>query len=630
MGNYLGFMAAKARAQKNEIINLIGLNKTQERLFRAMRWRARTDLGWLCREILDFKHVTDNSSFPNILVEDGPDEPIHQPLIDILQKFPSPSIQEIDAHDRLVNGRWEYKPLIPLLKLQGKRRVLILDSRGFLKTSINVIAHTIQWIINYPDIAIMIVQSNSDKAIDFVQKIKTHFQGNEKFRKLFPEHCPVDKPLEWGRQDRFTSEARSPFCTRSEPTVMAGSIEKGGSGIHVDIIKFSDIVEPSNITGNGIELVKKNFYMMQNLLVSPIYWVDVEGTRYAFGDLYGEILDNEIEVLKRGQNSLWNIYTRAVFKKTRPDGKPQQFTPEELDYPCLLDSEGKRISWWPKRFPRTLLEDAEHRDASTFATQQMNNPALAMGNIRPFPVTEWESREISPENYARVPVSYKEISVDFAHTITQRSDFTAITLASFTTTGRCYVEKIIHGRMLPDQALEYIVALIQEDLIRGKHLRALKIEKTAFTHGFMPSIRRKFDLLGIWLNIILIPRDSDKSKEERIMQTLQPWYKAKDIRFLSNIAPEAKKALKKELNEFPSGAHDDILDSISDLFQDKEWFGRMQPELNTPEERQHFFQQKTQRAMSKAMEKMVLGELYVADDPIDSYRKGWFDRFGVL
>src|ERR1039457_5710477 len=108
------------------------------------RWKARTDLGWLCREILNYPDVSDSNG--------GPWHGLHQPIIDILQHFPKPTAEQFDNNDKLVSGKWQYKSLLPLLKLPGNRWMLSLDPLGFLKTSINVVSHVIQWIINNPDI----------------------------------------------------------------------------------------------------------------------------------------------------------------------------------------------------------------------------------------------------------------------------------------------------------------------------------------------------------------------------------------------------------------------------------------------------------------------------------------------
>jgi hypothetical protein len=255
-------------------VNAHQLSNNEIYQLRLARWKARTDLTYLANEILGYKDVIGPQRFP---------------FMNILQKFPLPTMKEMEDLDRLDRGNWAYTPKLEMTALPGGRRVLILDPRGFLKTTINAQSHSIQWIINYPDVARTIVQSNGKKARDILGEIKRHFQANPRFRALFPDHVPQKRIFDWGNLDEFTIEARAKTNTRKEKTLMTGSIDTGSAGYHFDVMKFSDIVEPNNTkTVEQIESVIQSFGMMENLLVAPSYWIDVEGTRYDFSDLYGE------------------------------------------------------------------------------------------------------------------------------------------------------------------------------------------------------------------------------------------------------------------------------------------------------------------------------------------------------
>lgn len=524
------------------------------------RWRARSDLIFLCREVLNYPDV---------------DEFVHGPVTRVLQQFPFPDPDKFWSHDRYENGKWIYEPLVPMLDLPGKRRTLILDARGHLKTTINVIAHTIQWIINYPDCAILIVQANIDKAVLCLGEIKRHFQTSPVFRALFPEHCPKKNVMEWGTQTAFTTEARRPTVIRKEPTVMVASIDKGTAGIHCDVIKFSDIVEENNSrTADQCEAVTRSFRLMENLLVSPVYWIDVEGTRYHHADLYGRIIQEEWAGVKPEARA-YNIFVRSCFKRKTPDGGPQIFVPEELEYPFLLDSEGRRIPWWPKdrrgnlRFPLEHLERMEKRDPYLFSCQQLNCPSSGTGQ-KVFPVDEnypkWISREVFEQ---RIRIVGYDIAVDTAESDSPASNYTAIAVGAWSANGKCYIVEIVHGKFLADKLVREIADVAE----KYKHrLMSIKIERTAYVRGLFPSLQRYLAARDFHLPIELIPVDNRRSKIERITNTLQPWYKAGDLVFLDDLEP--KDHLLRELREFPLSATDDILDAISDLFQNKTWFGR--------------------------------------------------------
>lgn len=583
--------------------------------WRKARWRARTDLGYLCRDVLGYKHVSDDNYQPGDSVYQGPHLPIHQPLIDTVQHFLVPTAAQMVDHDLFTPAGWKYKPLCQLTQLPGRRRTLILDSRGFLKTTINTMAHTIQAIINYPDIAVMVVQSNGKKANLFLKEIKEHFTQNPAFRSLFPEHCPVGaKVNDFGTREDFTSCARNPAVLRREPTVMATSIDKGMSGIHVDWIKCSDIVDPQNIVGEGLEYIKTMFSYLPPLLVSPAHWIDVEGTRYHSYDCYGKIIEDEMNISDPAERT-YNMYIRSCFQRIIPGGGKPKYTLEELKYPFKRDENGKRISWWPERFTVKDYEYMEMSNPDTFATQQLNDPSAASGT-KYFPVSpgKYPTFIDRADFSAEIPIAYREIIIDTAETLTKRADYTVLTVASWDNSfGRLYIEEIHRGRWLQDH---WINLLVKKDglLKRYRPLR-IKIEETGYVRGLFSSLQREMEkakrLYGLPdFTIDLVKRENNQTKPERIANTLQVPYMNKDIRFLTDIDRSCElhnplfllkpqctcisTALNQELENFPKGKHDDILDTLADAYQNKKYFGRMTERI-APDEWKHKIEQAQRR-----------------------------------
>lgn len=558
--------------------------KEIERL-RRLRWKARTDLGFLCREVLGYVDVSDNNFQPGHTRDKAPKLPIHQPLIDTVQKFPVPTREQRLEHDQLINGVWRYKPLMPITSLPGKRRTLILDARGFLKTTINTMAHAIQWIINYPDVSIMVVQSNGAKAEVFISEIKQHFVGNENFRNLFPEHVPWKNVTDYGTRAYFTTLARNPAVIKREPTVLASSIDKGMAGYHFEVIKCSDIVDPSNITGQGLQDVKRSFNYLQPLLISPSYWIDVEGTRYHSDDTYGAIIEQETSAEEHEKQ--YNMYIRSCYQRVIPGDAPPKFNLEELKLPFKCDEKGVPLSWWPERFESWRYERMKKDDPFVFATQQLNDPSAASGT-KPFPVIAGKLPHYVPAKifHNLVPIGYREIVVDTAETTGKRSDYTVLTVAAWDkTSGRVYIEDIQRGRYLPDEMVRKLILLCVK-----YRPRTVKIEETGFVRGMMSSITRAIDIFKReydfpTLSLQTIKRDNQEAKTERILHTLQPWYVSGDIRFLDDLntkCPGVIEAMEKEFSDFPSAKNDDILDTLSDCFQNKKHFGIIR-ERHTPE-----------------------------------------------
>lgn len=531
-----------------------------------LRWKCRTDLMFLCNEVLDYKDVCPE---------------VHGELINRLQKFPVPTKEQFEKNDVWTGTTWIYKPIKHILDLPGKRRRLILDARSHLKTTINVQAHTIQWLLNYPDIAMAIFQSNLEKGEAILREIKHFFQYNEKFRRIFPEHCPQTHIDDWGVKSCFTTEARGRNISRREPSVTVMSVEKGTAGMHYEVMKFTDIVEPGNSgTKERCQDIKDAFYVAEWLLVSPVYWIDVEGTRYSYADLYGALIEKWEKEKKLGVEPEYEVYCRSVYRRKTPDGSPQKFTPDELDeekYPFLLDPvTKKRVPWWPydreghPRFPVENLERSEAADPYIFSAQMLNAPRGGIGgqDIFPLDLMQWIPREKFRQNVA---ISHRTVTVDTAETDGKRSNHSAIVVAAWDRNGRAYIEDIVHGKFLADKLIQEFFKVC----IRYRPTKIL-IERTSYVRGLMVAVMREMQMRNLYLPIELIPRETQISKQERITNTLQPYWKQGLIRFVKPSSPEqeaAYEALIKELKTFP-GQSDDILDAIADQFQNKDWFGK--------------------------------------------------------
>jgi len=119
------------------------MNEQEREYIRLGRRKARTDALWLARNVLGMKKMADH---------------VHRPMGNFLQQFgPYQGVDEWNEHE----GRFIYHPpandpidAIPTA-IEGEKR-LLLAPRSWYKTSLNVVTHSIQWILNYPDITIFV------------------------------------------------------------------------------------------------------------------------------------------------------------------------------------------------------------------------------------------------------------------------------------------------------------------------------------------------------------------------------------------------------------------------------------------------------------------------------------------
>lgn len=570
-----------------------------------VRHRARTDLMFLCREILGMRDVV---------------REVHGPILDTVQSF-----EHCQGDDRILpNGRPWYKTIDPEPSVAippGYRRRLILDPRSFLKTSINVEAHTIQWLLNFPDVAILIMHASEDKAKDILGNISEQFISNKRLRYYFPEYCPTAKQLkDFGNSEEFTTPARE--RPRKEPSVSIASVTKRTASSHYHVIKISDIVEETNATTEDFRTkVFRKFGLCFNLLIDPHHWLDVEGTIYHLSDLYMTIMKKEWFGKEDGERT-WKFHVRPVYRKV---GVETEFTPDKLAEPYLWhDADGnvvdekapgaRRVSWWPTwrnglpKFDWAVLEEMRNLDPFNFAAQMLLNPIEA-SDEQTFPLDKL--RWVPAEVEKRIPADFYLISIDTASTQTRRSNFSVVTTCKWTRNGTQIMVDCARGKWLPDELVERVF----QQIVKWRPL-AVHIEKTDFVRGLWPSVDRKSNELGVWPNWIALPPDNQKSKEERIENTLRGPFIKGLLRFSTGLPEEIKDALQQELAGFPYLGMDDILDTLTDQYQERDDFSG-KPRINATIERA--MDESMQRFLGQEAFKEFVGATVDAGDAGDDW-----------
>jgi hypothetical protein len=486
------------------------LPEAEKRRILKVRHKARTDLEYLCRYILGMRDVC---------------REVHGPVLDICQPFDR--WQGKDTIDDW--GRPNYTPLdiepSSVLPIDTGRRRLILDPRAFLKTSIQVIGHTIQWILNFPDVAVLIMHASQTKAEEILAEVKQHFtKDGSMLRWYFPEYCPQGKQLHtFGNSAKMTVPNRQ--RPRKEATISLGAVEKKTASSHYHVIKLTDVVEETNVTTEDQRRkIADKFALCYNLLVDPYHWLDVEGTIYHLADLYCDIMRKEWHQ-KDAEKRTWKIHIRPVYKRR---GVTKDFTPDQFDKPYLYhDAAGnevdekhanaRRVSWWASwrngkpKFTWEVLEEMREMNPYMFAAQMLLNPIEAAEQLT-FPLDKM--RWVPAEIVKRVPVDFHLVSVDTASTDGRRSNSSAITTCLWDTAGRQIMVDGTLGKFLPDALIDEIFKVVQ----KWRPL-AVYIELTEFVRGLKPSIMRKCQELGVWPNFVFIPPDTHTSKIERIERT---------------------------------------------------------------------------------------------------------------
>lgn len=497
---------------KNQV-NLVALKAWME-----ARKRARTDLLYLCNEVLLYKDV---EGLP------------HGMLIEKLQRF-KPGEELFDEKKGEYKG---FRPACDLWGLSGPRRRLFLWPRGHLKTTILTIAHTIQWVINYPDIRILISTAVAAQAEAILREIKAHFQFNIELRELFPEFCPdAHRVMDFGNQEEFTVPNRQRKWLK-EPTVSVTAIGKVIAGFHYEVVKHSDIVDKENVrTDGGLRQTADHFRYMFPLLErheGQTGWVDVEGTRYNFSDCYGvQIIDKEQGLAEKKRS--WQLEIRPA-----------------------TDEAGTIL--WQRRWSKdTLEQERSNLGDVLYSAQYQNNPIPDSGGLAKPEQIVFLPRKIIGQLNLRLHATIDLHGMED----NKGNDYTVITVAGFDGDGRLYILDIRRARFTPFEVVDNIF-----DIHKRYRLIDIKIEKDSHARVLLPFLFREEAKRGIYPVINAIKRDSRQSKKNRIMG-LQPWFQSGIIRFADDLS--CRLELLAEITRFPAYEHDDILDTLADQMQNRD------------------------------------------------------------
>jgi len=242
------------------------------------------------------------------------------------------------------------------------REAMILDFRGAYKSTIDGI-DSVQWLINAPDIRIMIITGENSLAVTFLQEIKAYFgiaEGAEPtaFNILYPEYVITGTAV---------SSTRPLICPakvlkQKGKNLWVNSIVASLSGWHPDIKKGDDVVTDENSNTKETRAKLKKKYDGTKNTVPSYGFSEHIGTRYFTDDWYGTRM---LPDKKTGKVSPIKYFCRGAWT-VKPEYRsiPLKELTEEM---VVLTA--PQISSWEHL--QSLLGDGERG----FRNQQLNEPS---------------------------------------------------------------------------------------------------------------------------------------------------------------------------------------------------------------------------------------------------------------
>lgn len=423
-------------------------------------------------------------------------------------------------------------------KLMEKLQRLYIHFRSAYKTTIVTTLHTIQLILNFPELHIAISHNTQDNASEILMGIKNLFLNSELSR-LFPEYIP--KTREWGNKTGFSVACRKDFIMKGD------NIEAIGVGTQVvgrkyHLFKNDDIVTDKSVT-NAEQLKQSRDYLEyhKSLFVNPsVRLEDYSGTKYHHADAYATLEENpNVEVNKE------------TLLKQDPQGTLEW---DSKKWRCIL----------PELFSDKGVRDLMS-NAYIFSCQYMLNPSDPKK-------TKFTEEMI--QTYQHVPDGLtRYLLIDSADSLEKRACYTAMEVWGIDHEENWYLLDAVFDKLDDRDRIDESIRLAIKWRVYEVLWEILSYGRTD-QRNFERASRLVPDGKRTWTTPRII-KASEVSKDDRILG-LNDRYSRHQVFWPPTLMYYSKfegknidiiKALEYEFLYFPLVSHKDLLDCNSFLLQ---------------------------------------------------------------
>ena len=383
------------------------------------------------------------------------------------------------------------------------------------------VAFRVAWeITRRPWIRVLYISATAnlaEKQLGFIKQILT----SPIYRRYWPEMVNEEE----GKRAKWTnSEIEVDHPKRLEegirdPTVFTGGLTTSLTGLHCDIAVLDDVV----VFENAYTEEGRNKVFSQYSLLSSIEGADAQewcvGTRYHPKDLYGKMLEMVEEVIDEDgevahSEQIYEVFERAV--EDAGDGSGQFLWPRQQRADGM---------WFGFDSKILAKKRGKYLDRTQFRAQYYNDPNDP-GELRieRNKFQYYKKEKLVEANGTWYYGEHKLnifAAVDFAYTVSKRSDYTAIVVIGIDRYNNIYVLDI--DRFKTTRISDYFDRLMTLHTRWG--FRKLAAETTAAQISIVTQLKDLIRENGLYVSIAEIKHTKHEgTKEERMSAILEPRY----------------------------------------------------------------------------------------------------------
>lgn len=202
---------------------------------------------------------------------------------------------------------------------------------------------------------------------------------------------------------------------------------------------------------------------------------------------------------------------------------------------------------FPERLTQEFLDNARRTMGSYFFANQYQNEII--------PDDEQTFKKEWRKYYKEIPEGcYRFAFIDPAISEADTADYTALTIVAVDTNRYWYVESVRREKINPSKLIELIFHTYQTYTPK-----IIGIEDVAFQRAIIHFAYEEMKRRGKQIPLTGVKRSPDKSKQMRILG-LVPRFEWGTL-----LLGPGCQDLEDELDSFPRGTHDDVLDSLASI-----------------------------------------------------------------
>lgn len=461
-------------------------------------------------------------------------------------KLVSPQEHMGQCHEDLI--RWWNRP-------DAKSHQLLLFPRDHGKS--RYVAYRVAWeLTKNPTLRVLYISATSnlaEKQLSFIKGILT----SKVYSRYWPHHVnpEVGKRAKWtnteielDHPDRVKENVRDPsvFCAGLTTTI---------TGMHCDIAVLDDVVVQENAyTQEGRTKVQGQYSLLSSIEGADAReWV--VGTRYHPKDLYDGLLQMKEEVFDADGNiteerPIYEIYEKAV--EDQGDGLGEFLWPR---------SQRKDGKWFGFNVSTLSKKRGQYFDRMQFRAQYYNDPTDPDSRPIDYDKFQYFDKKFLTQSGGHWFYKGSKLnlvaSIDFAYSVRQRSDYTALVVLGVDGENNFYVLDI--QRIKTDSISDYFRLILDASNRWG--FKRLRAEATAAQAAIVKSLKQDFFAPhGLSIKVEEVkPTRHQGSKEERMEAILVPRY---DNMQVYHYRGGNTQLLEEELVTH-NPAHDDIKDALA-------------------------------------------------------------------